>query len=190
MSNPFRIMLSLTTTPFRTFRRSTLSNPVFPALFILLGSVASLLLTLWSEHHEIYSANLSAFSAVIPFFIAIFLIGTILFTAIWHFSADILGGAGRGLTLQYFVFLAYLPLWLTGPIAFLLKVVVKKPASYPIVFCILVCWTAFLLIAAMKELYRFTFLKALLNLILSPALLTAIAWIIYTYLPENIFIPV
>ncbi|MCD4652831.1 YIP1 family protein [bacterium] len=188
-ASPFLTISSLITKPFQTFRRLTLTNPVLAALLVVVGTIITLLINQWASHHKIYSTNPAAFTTLIPFYILVFMTGNILLAAIWHMTADILGGAGRGLTLQYFVSLATLPLWITGPAAILLKIFLAMDGFYPIILGLLFSWTIFLLTAAIKELYRFSLYKALLNLFLGPVLLTAIASIILLLIPENIQFP-
>lgn len=189
MAKPLKSVASLITHPGQTFRRLTLTSPVFPAIIVLIGTIASFLLFLWSGHHSVYSTNPQAFLAIAPFHLLATIAGLVLFSAVWHFTADILGGAGRGITLQYFVVLSTLPFWLIGPLAALFRTLLQMNTLFLASLGFLALWSAFLLVVSMKELYRFSAGKAFANLILAPVCLVVIAAGLLYLLPPELHCP-
>ncbi len=189
MANPFQPVASMLTEPAITYRRLTLTNPGPPSLFVFAVTVLSVFMHLWSTQTDVYPANPALFVYEATYTFVILVIGILLLTAVLHLSADLLGGAGRGRTLLFFLMLSTLPIWAAGPLAFLLKVVFPLHGLYPFVVAFLLIWSVLLVVLSMRELYRFTFRRALIALILPCAFLSGLAWLMLQIIADRIVLP-
>lgn len=176
MSNVVRPIVSLIAHPGNTFRRLTLVQPCPSALLVLLLFIISILGHEWTSQADVYRGNWEAFMLESFALILISVTGILILSAVVHLSADLLGGAGRGQTLMFFLMLSLLPLCLSGPAAFLLRSVFSMNGLYTIVLALLAIWSACFAIISIRELYRFTFARAVVALVAPVFLFGAIGW--------------
>ncbi|MBN1296851.1 hypothetical protein JXA80_08710 [bacterium] len=175
--------------PGRIFRELTLTHPGPLATTVLIGTMISTLAGVWASHHDALNVNPSAFTALAPFHILALLTGILLFSAVWHLSADLAGGAGRGLTLFLFVIISTLPIWLAGPSAWLLRVLTSLDGLYPIVLSVLLGWSLLLISIAVRLIYRFTPAKAAGVLFIPLAVLAGLATGLIALIPTTVLFP-
>ncbi|MBN1878696.1 YIP1 family protein [bacterium] len=160
MTHVLAPITSIITQPAQTFRRMTLSHSGFAAMIVFSVFLLSVLGHVWCDQTDVYSGNPKLFFVESLYLLLTIIAGILLLTAVIHLSADFLGGGGRGRTLLFFLMLSSLPLWLTGPAACLLKIVFSLSGLYPIVMGLLALWSLYLVVIAIRELYRFTVWRA------------------------------
>ncbi len=174
--------------PESTFRRLLLRQPMGLALLSLLLTLISGFASQWAAHADIFSANPVAFFASLPLKLIIFFCLLFLLSALWHMTADILGGAGRGFTLLLLIAVALIPFWLIGISAFLFLVILNLPVVHTGVSWVLVFWSMLLIVSAVKALYRFSWIRSLVTLVL-PVVLFGLAWMLMMLLIPGLDLP-
>ena len=102
-------------------------------------------------------------------------LGILLFVSIVHLSADFLGGAGRGISLLYLEFSAFLPFWFFKLSSMIIENVFELFIVHQIISLCMIFWFILLTTFNIKELYRFSWLKTLLALII-PIAVTSICF--------------
>lgn len=175
--------------PRRLFRELTLTNAAPLAVWIAAITLGSMLMSLWASHHTVYARNFDAFIALASVYILVFLSGIAVFAAVWHLTADMVGGAGRGLTLFYFILISTIPLWIAGPAAWVLQIVFALKGIYTILLILLTAWMLGLLIQAFSQLYRFSAARSALVIFLPVLLFSLIATAIVYSVPEQLYLP-
>ncbi len=135
----------------------------------------SLLIPLWALYFGLQEAGMSA---MIHFFIGFKMVSGMFMwfigTAVWHLIAEFLGGRGTGLGLfvtlgfAHFPQVFIVPLWV---FATLLPVSLKSIVM-AVAALVILGWSFFLIITAMKEVYQFSTVKAVL--VIATPLLVAI----------------
>jgi hypothetical protein len=128
----------------------------------------SLLIPLWALYFGLQEAGMSA---MIPFFMGFKIVSGILMwfmgVAVWHLIAEFFGGRGTGIGLfvtlgfAHFPQVFIVPLWVFAallPIS--MKTVVMAVAALAIL-----CWSLFLTVTAMKEVYQLSTVKAVLVIV-------------------------
>lgn len=174
--------------PESAFRRLLLRQPIGLALISLVLTLVSGFASQWASQAGIFSANPGAFFGSLPLKLIIFFCLLFLLSALWHMTADILGGAGRGFTLLLLVVVAMVPFWLIGISAFIFLVAMSLPIVHTVVSWVLVTWSFILVTTAVKSLYRFSWIRSLLTLIL-PVILFGLAWMLLMILIPGLDLP-
>jgi len=164
----FSTIYTLLFHPVETARKLLINKPVNIVLVIILVSVISVLWAQWIQHIGIHTSYPTGFLSLIPLKIIVYSFILFLIAAAWHLSADMLGAAGRGLNLLYFICIALLPLWFMGISAFIFIQLIKVFWVYTLIRVVLWIWVCLLLIQYIKELYRFTALKAWITFLIPP----------------------
>ncbi len=171
MSKVFAKLFGILFNPPKSIRMILLGKPLFPALISFSGFLISIFI---SQLLHIFSSGPPDSQALL-FLFGFEIIGILflifLFSALFHLTADILGGGGRGINLFYFSLISLLPLWFRAVSTYLFEIVLSSPKADFWITIFLAAWSLIIFILCIGELYRFSFVKALVTFII-PVILT------------------
>jgi hypothetical protein len=180
MSKLMTNLLGLMIKPTRTIRTLLLSNPAKLGWFVFIVFLASVFLRKFVMALDIWITRIPSFLVTLPLEAALWMFSLLLFTAILHLTADLLGGAGRGASLFFLLMSSTLPLCLIGPSSLLITALLQQPKIDFIITSILALWSICLVFLSIRELYRLSFQKSVAILILPFlmfALILGLVWI-------------
>ncbi len=166
-------VFTMLTQPAATIRRYLVHLPSGNPWFVFGGFVCSWYLFRFLKDIDLFRVRPSSVLILVPVELLLMLIFFFASAAVLHMTADFLGGGGRGITLFRLLLIDILPLWLLGPISYLFHTLTSLRVLSFILMSILLLWTLLLIVLSIKEVYRFTFTRALSTL-LTPLAITAI----------------
>lgn len=152
--------------PVKTIRLLSISMPSSVPWIAFGGFCVSLYAARFVQNKEIFQTRPSSLLYLAPLEIFLILMALYCSSAILHMTADFLGGGGRGVTLFKLILLDTLPLWLLGPLNYLLHLATSMKTFNTITSIILLLWFVMLIVLNLKEIYRFSLGRALTTLIL------------------------
>jgi hypothetical protein len=158
--------------PGKTFRMLLLSKPVPLAIMVSLGALISFITGQWIHFSQVWNRYPSDAFPVISMQILLLGVGLLVFSGMIHLTADMFGGGGRAMNLFYFLQISLLPFWLVGPGIFLIKISGLDNLNKYLAG-ILIFWFLCFLVTGIREIYRFSFLRAL-SVILIPIFLSVL----------------
>jgi hypothetical protein len=156
---------------------------------VLVVFFLSIIIPIWAMYFGLQAAGMST---MIPVFIGIKIVGSMIMwfmgTAIWHLLAEFYGGKGTAMGLfsalgfAYFPQILIVPLWVFAAILpASLKTLVMTLAAL-----VILCWSLFLSITAMKEVYQFSAAKAVLVMLTPVLFMVLVCGIAFTFLGSAI----
>lgn len=145
----------------------------------------SIIIPIWAMYFGMQAAGMST---MIYFFIAVKIVGSMVMwfvgTAIWHLIAEFYGGKGSALGLfsalgfSYFPQIFIVPLWVFAA----LLPVSMRTIVMTLAALVIVCWSLFLSITAMREVYQITAAKAVLVMLTPLIVLIVVCGIAFTFI--------
>ncbi len=166
--------------PIKTVRRLLLSGPVGLGSFIIIIYLALMIAANIIAAPDAWHSK--PFDQINILALQMLALGfaIIIIVSIVHLSADFLGGAGRGISLFYLQLAAMLPFILSKLSAILFLSIFQHYLVHQVILVICLLWFAVLTTANVKELYRFTWIKAFSTLLIPAILVLLLAVILAT----------
>lgn len=181
MGNVFEVLYDVLFQPQIAMRTIAEQKNIPQALSVFFLSI---IIPIWAMYFGMQAAGMST---MIYLFIAVKIVGSMVMwfvgTAIWHLIAEFYGGKGTALGLfsalgfSYFPQIFIVPLWVFAallPVS--LKTIVMTLAAL-----VIVCWSLFLTITAMREVYHITAAKAVLVMLTPLIVLIVVCGIAFTF---------
>ncbi len=172
--------------PVKTMRMLLLGKPFWLAQVVVLGVFISLFSAQFILNFDAFHAQPSSFFSLIPLEIVSLVVTIFTLSAIWHLTADMLGGAGRGLNLLLLIVISMLPMWLVGIFSFLFILISDIPLMYQISVGAVSIWSVILMIVSMRELYRFSHGRAVFTFMLPIIIMVGITLYMLPVLGDGI----
>ena len=173
--------------PVNTIRKILLNQPARLAVTVFCGFLLSAGLAQWITHFRPVSNGTMALATFYLSELISILAVVFLMSSLFHLTADLLGGAGRGINLFFLSLISLLPLWLSGPLSLLFRLLLHQDATYAFLNGLLLFWSFLLFLVSVKELYRFTFPKAV-AVVLMPLTIIAVVSAAFTIWGLNSFL--
>jgi hypothetical protein len=186
MGNLFEVLYDVLFQPQIAMRIIADQKNIRQALVVFFLSI---IIPIWAMYFGLQAAGMST---MIHLFIGIKIFGSMVMwfmgTAVWHLLAEFYGGKGTAIGLfstlgfAYFPQILIVPLWVFAallPVS--LKTIVMTAAAL-----IILCWSLFLSITAMQEVYQFSAAKAVLVMFTPLLVMVLICGIAFTFLGSAI----
>lgn len=178
MNGDGELLYDLLVAPRRALRRIAQNESLVQALLVAAGGCLLVLLLL-SESGWMGGEQAAWNGGLLAGGCALGLVGWLLSTAVWHLTAELLGGTGRASALLAATGYAHLPLYFLLPLA---AAAILRPQGAVIALALLgvvgvVAWKCWLDLLAVSVTYRLSCAKALLVLLM-PWLTLAATWLL------------